>query len=1568
MKKVITIFILLASAFFISGFTFSSMVSPLTGPVYQNIKEQAVASFSGMFSGKVTIGSAGGVVIGQIVLRDVRIGSDIRAQKIVIDFNPIEYAKAKGDVVPAITTIRVIGGKANIIRKKNGDINALHFLKPAKPGESAVPFKAKLVLEDCRANYLDEGGLPYRKRDHPFGTELSNIRGIVDLVRPPKVKLDLYALQAGSQIHFNGDINQENNQIALKLVARDLDLSNWGTYVVPYLDVKKGRTNLVLDISNDRMDVQLAGAYEKASFTVSGQVVNRLDLSVSIKNADLKSLKEMVPDARNIDLSGSGDMDLTIAGPYDRIGAKVSAAVSRAEIYGQKFSGNAKLDYADRKLSLTGSNIYAYGGNLVVSGEADLSSAVPVLKLTSDLRGLDLNQIANRSPVVSGRISGKAEATGRVDDLTGYLKSDLTACSVFGQPIDSGEASFSFKNGELKIDSIDLISEKARLSGSGSLSSDRWLKLTASAKGILLKGTGIMGDMQAKVNDFNGSVAFRLDDEFIKAPLKKLIASGTTEVSDIMIGDQVIDRAAGGITLYEGKIDLINSYLMKGSSIVYIAGEAGANIPTSISLSGNRIQLSDLKIINAFLPGELRNPSGTLDIDVKVGGKLDKLNSPEDLLNLSIRGKIAISNGNFGGMALNRVYLDAAWENREIKIQDLNIGTARSEIAGRYLIRNGSIEAQLTGNLDFDDFSPVTKRAGIISGLGKVSLSLKGDPRSPQGTATISMKGMRYNSIQLQSIDGAIENRGAKLTLSRPIVIVADKEDQLKISGGAVLGEELNKSDLKLELQLEKGNIIIFADLVKNIYMEASKFSKTYNSGPISIDTGKIGIWPPIFSDPAYHEGKYGRYLKYFEKVSSEVSDYQKKYEIPALMKMTGSITGKLKISGTIENPTAELVSYIYNGSYGNYNFDLLSANAMYSGGTFIVKGLSIMDGNGRADIWGTISHEGGLNLKATAQSLPLNIIRIAVDKKFDGWLDLTSDIEGTVKAPQVTSIFKGSRVGLAGINFDEFSGQAAYNAGVLSVNGFKLIRGKDISLLDGYLDIGKQTGHLRASLEGEAVGLVNLFSDDIEWRGGRSEGILDVDLKHGRLGLKGYLNLTEADFYIKKIDSDLYSVNLTMESDGKELLVSSFRGTWFGKSSRYKQNSLSATGSFDFDSGHTQWLLADTHLNLDFPDLYKGEAQIGGLSLIGDPGNLTVKGKIDLNDGILSLPKGVQSGGSGPAIAVESPVKFYLLINLNKNMYLTAGDVMTLDLSNLFMNLEMAGQGLQFTGSVADPKLSGKVSFKRGTVNILNREFSLLSEDEQKQYYPYDLSQVSGNYAQFGGEGVMPTLRLSAMVKVEDQAQVDSNGRAKQVVIISNLNGTLQSQEESKRLMVNFDAFEQDPTKTSPQMVKANYSDDQIKLLLLPDFIKSMAGIGKAEGANGLVADYLNSRIQSLLFRNLERGIESALGLESLTLGYNFGSDIRRALGVQDTGVVERTGFGVGFVKGFFDKLYIGVRYSQDIGQQQVAGQQSTFLNYQVTYKLSPIWSVAYYREPANIYDLNSGYYKTTLNAGYSF
>jgi len=129
-----------------------------------------------------------------------------------------------------------------------------------------------------------------------------------------------------------------------------------------------------------------------------------------------------------------------------------------------------------------------------------------------------------------------------------------------------------------------------------------------------------------------------------------------------------------------------------------------------------------------------------------------------------------------------------------------------------------------------------------------------------------------------------------------------------------------------------------------------------------------------------------------------------------------------------------------------------------------------------------------------------------------------------------------------------------------------------------------------------------------------------------------------------------------------------------------------------------------------------------------------------------------------------------------------------------------------------------------------------------------------------------------------------------------------------------------------------------------------------------------LNARIQSYLLRNITSKVEKALGLDSFTMDYNFGKDLEKVLPTKrgEYAVDDKPQFGVGFVKSFFNNVYIQVRYYQSMNEASYLS--NTSFNYQITWKATKYYWFVYYREPITFQDQSSTYYKLTLQSQYVF
>jgi len=1557
MRKIFLFFLL--GMLLYSGFSYANLLDPL----YENVREQAVASFRDLFSGQVIIGRAGLGLTGQVLLYDVKIGEDLIAPQVIINFNPLKYLARRGDIVPAITSIKVINGRARIIRNRRGRLNALFFLKPSQGEGGGIPFRARVYLNNCRAEYIDEAGLPYNPVVVPFKTRLENLNGNINLTRFPRINLSLTSqIVNGGIIQIKGQADITKQTYDFKLSSSNLVVADWGGYFLPNFNFKSGRANVDLGINNREITLKAGGLAEDMPFEVSGRIFKDLDLNITLPKIKLEKVRQLLPPVKEVDITGAGSVKIKLSGPYRKLLAEADLNVSSGKLYQRSLSGRAVFRYQDGKIMLTHSALKAFDGRMNLSGQLNLKDKLQ-FNLSGDLFELKLDKLANNMPGISGRFSGRLSAAGSPSDFSGNLRLKLDSSNLWGQKVEAAQADFSYSHQTLTLSQFRISSEQAEFISSGKIGPDKLCELTAEARGIILKGEGILGPMEADLKSFAGKLDFYLNEEFFKRPLKNMNAQGQAELSSSRLGEQEIDQARGGIRLERGIISLEGVSVTRGSTVIYMAGSVGLGSPTDLRIYGEKLNLSDLKILNYVLPKSMRKVSGQANLDFRVSGQINELASIDSLLDLKVIGRVKAWEAQLGEVRLKQISAEAVWKDQEFSLRNGFLQTDRSQLQfGLNLKKQGFINILARGNINLLDLGAAGEW-GDLAGEGKVDINISGERSQPKVYADFNFRGLRFNRISLQSLSGRVRTRENKVVIESPIEFKT-AEEEFKITGYLLPGAET----FNLRLELIKGQVNSFLDFGQNLMQEVNRWARPgAASGKIKIDLSGFSL--PQFTGEVFYRvnGAHSYFLTKWNKIFSEVVKYRESLKPPALERMSGELKGEIQLYGPFSSPLGYLKGEIRQGAYGKYDFDKFEIEAYGSTEAVKIRQAVFKKSDGNLRIFGDVDLKNEkLALKLFAEKYPADILKLIADRPYSGAFKLNAVCGGSFKNPEISASLLTDRVVLDGVQFDQISGALFYHENILNLSRLKLVNGDKASEVDGFYDLAGEA-YLTASLEGSVLGLLNLFTDEVKWQEGEAQGQVIFTVNRGQPKLTGFLNVWDGLIYVRRLDSNLDQFYLELTADENRLELKRLVSYWLGKSTKGKINYLSLKGWADFNNQKLNLGLADSNFFMDLPGTYSGNLMISGASLYGPFASPTLSAKVALRDGTLYLPEGGPAGGGGPKSGPG--MNLDVLVDLDRNVYLAGGNIMTLDLSNILVNLEMAGSGLRLSGNINQPVLVGRVDLKRGTVNIFNREFTLLSSDTQKTYPGYNLGQVSDNYAQFSGaEGLMPYLNLAASVKVEDYT-VDSEGKRtkKEVTVLSFISGVPGSKEKEKGINIGLEAFEKDPAGGG--WLRAKYSDSEIKVLLLPDFIKSATGIEKDSQVDtkAVVADYLHSRLQTFIFRGMERQLERALGLESLTLEYNFGQDLRRALGAQDVARVEQPTWGVGFVKGFFDRFYIDLRYRQTM-EQQTGAENPNYFNYQLTYKLTPVWSFSYYREPLSLYDLNTGYSKTTLKAGYSF
>ena len=1110
---------------------------------------------------------------------------------------------------------------------------------------------------------------------------------------------------------------------------------------------------------------------------------------------------------------------------------------------------------------------------------------------SADFQAYKVNAIAGELFFDDDKLSID-KAAGRLNNIP------LTARGRFdGKALSLELASRSFFDGALDADLGLRLNEKPKLDIKAKFSRLNLATLAQQAPGVEGRADGSL-DLAGPVGDLSGKLAAKLSGGLVFGqPMATLNTAFRIKDHDFLLDDLV--AASGNVSLRA-------------------SGTVSRDLVFDL-----RTEAAGLRLAGRGVFGKMR---ATLD---RFSGRTrwqltpDFLTSP--LKNLTASGEVLLSDGEVGeqlfdeargAIAIGGGKIDLSGEVRDLagraKLEIMAKGdlARATEISGRLVMPTGQLDldlrfggdsglsGSLEGIAELSYFKGLTKRYGRFSGLTGFALRLGGTLDQPQAAAGFWLKKFSFNDIFIDDISGGLAFYQNKFAVTKPIIF-QDGRDKYLLTGELSLDAakiEASRLDLQFEI-VEAGLASAFQLLYKVEGELVSRFSPSPERPPIvkmNMTSFALPAAAAFSRDGALRlysaNGKKTKtYLDAwrFQRVESE------KLTAAAPMEVLGGVvSARASLKGPVNNLAGRLSGRIGKGNFRSYHFDSLDAAASYKDQTFKIEKALLTKGGGSLSARGDYSLKGELFLHAVANNLPLDIMELAFPgKAFNGAFNMNAGIDGPLDNLRYSLAAGGRNISLAGVDFDKASISITKKGNGLYLHELSLLNGGQLSSAYGSVSFdrpGKVA--LEANLKDGAFGLINLFTDQIKWQKGDSTIKAKASGTLAAPKINGTVTIADNTVYVKALAADLRQLSGSATIENNVLRINGLTGIWTGRTTKDIGNFIGFSGLVDLGSALAERGRVDldlafspTLLYADFRDLYTGALDVKALSLKGplyfdwSEGPL-LQGSVEVSNAVITLP---ETAGGGPVF----PLRLGLDVGLEKNVYAVMGNVATLNLSNVLMNLEING-GLNISGGLKAPDLLGRIGIRRGTVNIFNREFTLLTAELRKKYATYAPTAAdSENTAVFRGEGNKPDLDITASVDVDNQEKEGGAYVKKKVNVLARLRGMIGERDEERGLKIALAGYTEDKTKSPPQFTPAAYSEQDLKVMLLPDFIKSLAGIGQPgtesqADANAVVADYLSSRVQSLLFRGLEREAEQRLGLESLTLEYNFGPKIGEAMG----------------------------------------------------------------------------------------
>jgi len=282
--------------------------------------------------------------------------------------------------------------------------------------------------------------------------------------------------------------------------------------------------------------------------------------------------------------------------------------------------------------------------------------------------------------------------------------------------------------------------------------------------------------------------------------------------------------------------------------------------------------LADLNILKNIFQADSLYLDGNTNIRLSASGRINKLQSFEDLEGLALSAEVKGADIRIGNNLIKEISVEATYSEKQVYCNSFYIKTYRSELTG-YLKKN---QARLLGNLDLDDAKFLLSQYGDFSGWGKIDFWQAGSQSSISSNLILDLYSPRFNKISFDRIYGALELRQGKLSISKPLNIISGY-NQLVVSGYSDIDfEDLQKSRLKLKANLSKGNV---ADIIQtgfNIKIELDRILRPVLENHVELSSPMFNI-PASKSSVLYKKnGESPYYYKKWDQMGEELAKYKK--------------------------------------------------------------------------------------------------------------------------------------------------------------------------------------------------------------------------------------------------------------------------------------------------------------------------------------------------------------------------------------------------------------------------------------------------------------------------------------------------------------------------------------------------------------------------------------------------------------------------------------------------------------------------------------------------------------------
>lgn len=685
------------------------------------------------------------------------------AKSVDVVFSPLDIIRDKS-VLEAIDKVIVNDSVVNLVQRKDGKWNYTELLSSEE--STSNDFKGKVELKHVTTNLSVQGK----------EATLEDINGTIDFVSQPSLALNISLKHKGGSLTTSGTLGGEHQALSVK--AENFNLENYLEFLPDNMAIKVLNGNLrkldvtVLKVNGD-YEVNGETIVTGASVEAQGTIIDKIDGLILFNEKEIRVFSrgkiaeqpivlrgttnlDVVEPVLNLQVSSKGFDASKVLSDFPLKGkiafkANITGKMSDPSITGEFNVAKGTLyeyDIQNVKAQLKFFNNMVFvdyftagilGGTVDVHGQINTISEEYNLQAKAD--NLSLASIADYIPQISGKAKADVAIVGKGLDLNHmtavYGNAGIVNGTYQGIAFTNMDTSFYKQGEDITVDYLTIALPQGKITADGVINKNQVaINFYGSAVGLEQLASIEPKLILSGLADFSGQVTGSVDQPQIKSDFSAI--DGSAFYQPFKVAQGSVSADANQVTIE--KLDLLD-----GVSKHEISGTVGLTGNQFLNVKISSRQARAENIVKLLLPGE--NLTGNVDNDVVLTGTMDNINAD---------GQIRFNEGSFRGVLLTKAQGKYQRKNGKTEIKDFSVSSPSLNV---------KLKGILTANEDLD-FDIVADEINVqklrlqlpysVSGQAKFVGKLQGNINAPKFNGQLTANSVVFNGQTLENIDGKI--------------------------------------------------------------------------------------------------------------------------------------------------------------------------------------------------------------------------------------------------------------------------------------------------------------------------------------------------------------------------------------------------------------------------------------------------------------------------------------------------------------------------------------------------------------------------------------------------------------------------------------------------------------------------------------------------------------------------------------------------------------------------------------------------------------------------------------------